>query len=140
MNLKVRDFMTSLILTAEVDTPVIDAARLMAAEDVGSLIVTNADVLAGMVTRKEIIAAQLLSEESYHSLTIEDIMTTPVVTIGPEADLGQIVALMNQAERRHIPVIEGNDIIGVVTATDVIRVLATMKMIADGAPFAEEES
>jgi len=140
VNLKVRDFMTSLILTAEVDTPVIDAARLMAAEDVGSLIVTNADVLAGMVTRKEIIAAQLLSEESYHSLTIEDIMTTPVVTIGPEADLGQIVALMNQAERRHIPVIEGNDIIGVVTATDVIRVLATMKMIADGAPFAEEES
>ncbi len=140
VNLKVRDFMTSLILTAEVDTPVIDAARLMAAEDVGSLIVTNADVLAGMVTRKEIIAAQLLSEESYHSLTIEDIMTTPVVTIGPEADLGQIVALMNQAERRHIPVIEGNDIIGVVTATDVIRVLATMKMIADGAPLGEEEN
>jgi len=139
-NLKVRDFMTSLILTAEVDTPVIDAARLMAAEDVGSLIVTNADVLAGLVTRKEIIAAQLLSEESYHSLTIEDIMTTPVVTIGPEADLGQIVALMNQAERRHIPVIEGNDIIGVVTATDVIRVLATMKMIADGAPIVEEEN
>ncbi|MDH4214996.1 MAG: CBS domain-containing protein [Candidatus Thorarchaeota archaeon] len=132
--------MTSLILTAEIDTPVIDAARLMAAEDVGSLIVTNADVLAGIVTRKEIIAAQLLSEELYHSLTIEDIMTTPVVTIGPDADLGQIVALMNQAERRHIPVIEGNDIIGVVTATDVIRVLATMKMIADGAPVAEEEN
>jgi len=140
VNLKVRDFMTSLILTAEIDTPVIDAARLMAAEDVGSLIVTNADVLAGIVTRKEIIAAQLLSEELYHSLTIEDIMTTPVVTIGPDADLGQIVALMNQAERRHIPVIEGNDIIGVVTATDVIRVLATMKMIADGAPVAEEEN
>lgn len=140
VNLKVRDFMTSLILTAEIDTPVIDAARLMAAEDVGSLIVTNADVLAGIVTRKEIIAAQLLSEELYHSLTIEDIMTTPVVTIGPEADLGQTVALMNQAERRHIPVIEGNDIIGVVTATDVIRVLATMKMIADGAPVAEEEN
>jgi CBS domain-containing protein len=138
-NLQVRDFMTSLILTAEIDTPVIEAARIMAAEDVGSLIVTNADVLAGMVTRKEVIAAQLLSEELYHSLTLEDIMMSPVVTISPDADLGQVIALMNQAERRHIPVIEGNDIIGVVTATDVIRVLATMKMIADGAPLMEEE-
>jgi CBS domain-containing protein len=137
--LKVRDFMTNLILTADADTPVVDAAKLLAAEDVGSLIVTRADVLAGMVTRKEIIGAQLLSEELYHSLTIEDIMTTPVVTINPDADLGQVVALMNQAERRHIPVIEGNDIIGVVTATDVIRVLATMKMIADGAPIGEED-
>jgi CBS domain-containing protein len=129
--------MTSLILTAEVDTLVVDAAKLLAAEDVGSLIVTKSDVLAGMVTRKEIIGAQLLSEELYHSLTIEDIMTTPVVTINPDADLGQVIALMNQAETRHVPVIEGNDIIGVVTATDVIRVLATMKMIADGAPIVE---
>lgn len=129
--------MTSLILTAEVDTLVVNAAKLLAAEDVGSLIVTKSDVLAGMVTRKEIIAAQLLSEELYHSLTIEDIMTTPVVTINPDADLGQVIALMNQAETRHVPVIEGNDIIGVVTATDVIRVLATMKMIADGAPIVE---
>lgn len=135
--LRVRDFMTSLILTAEVDTLVVDAARLLAAEDVGSLIVTKSDVLAGIVTRKEIIGAQLLSEELYHSLTIEDIMTTPVVTISPDADLGQVIALMNQAETRHVPVIEGNDIIGVVTATDVIRVLATMKMIADGAPMVE---
>jgi CBS domain-containing protein len=131
--------MTSLILTAEVDTHVVDAAKLLAAEDVGSLIVTKSDVLAGIVTRKEIIGAQLLSEELYHSLTIEDIMTTPVVTINPDADLGQVIALMNQAETRHVPVIEGNDIIGVVTATDVIRVLATMKMIADRAPIVEDD-
>ena len=137
--LTVRDFMTSLILTAEVDTPLVNAAKLMAAEDVGSLIVTSSDVMAGIVTRKEVIAAQLLSEELFHTLTLEDIMTTPVVTIGPDADLGQVIALMNQADRLHIPVIEGNDIIGVVTATDVIRVLATMKMIADGAPSVEEE-
>ena len=137
--LRVRDFMTSLILTAEVDTHVVDAAKLLAAEDVGSLIVTKSDVLAGIVTRKEIIGAQLLSEELYHSLTIEDIMTTPVVTINPDADLGQVIALMNQAETRHVPVIEGNDIIGVVTATDVIRVLATMKMIADRAPIVEDD-
>jgi CBS domain-containing protein len=137
-NVKVRDFMTALIITAEADTLVIDAAKLMAAEDIGSLLVTKSDVLAGMVTRREVIASQLLSDESYQSLSVEDIMTTPVVTIGPDADIGQAIALMNQTGKRHIPVIEGNDIIGLVATTDIIRVLATMKLIADGAPLVED--
>ncbi len=128
--------MTALIVTSDADTMVKDAAKVMAAEDVGSLLVTKADVLAGMVTRREIVGAHLLS--SYQSLTVEEIMVTPVVTIGPEADIGQTITLMNQTGRRCIPVIEGNDIIGVVTTTDVIRVLATMKLIADGASIEED--
>ncbi|MHA1948615.1 MAG: CBS domain-containing protein [Candidatus Thorarchaeota archaeon] len=136
--MQVRDFMTSLIITAEAETLVKDAAKLMAAEDIGSLLVTKADVLAGMVTRREVIGAHLLSSESYQTLTVEDIMTTPVVTIGPDADIGQTISLINQTGRRRIPVIEGNDIIGVVTTTDIIRVLATMKLIADGAPMDED--
>lgn len=138
IGLHVRDFMTKMILTADIDTLVKDAAKLMAAEDVGSLLVTKNEVLAGMVTRREVIGAHLLSEESYQNLTLKDIMTTPVVTIGPEADLGQTIALMNKTDKKRIPVIEGDDIIGVVTTTDVIRVLATMKLIADSAPLAED--
>ena len=130
--------MTALIITAEADTLVVDAAKLMAAEDIGSLLVTKADVLAGMVTRREVIGAQVFSDETYQNLSVEDIMTTPVVTIGPDADLGQAISLINQTGKRHIPVIEGNDIIGLVATTDIIRVLATMKLIADGAPEGED--
>ena len=137
--LQVKDFMTSLVITTEIDTPVVDAAKLMAIDDVGSLIVTKSDVLAGIVTRREIIGARLFSDESYQSLVIGDIMTTPVVTIGPEAELGQAIGLMNQTGKRRIPVIEGNDIIGMISATDIIRVLATMKFIADGSTEEEEE-
>ncbi|MCK4566376.1 MAG: CBS domain-containing protein [Candidatus Thorarchaeota archaeon] len=137
--LQVKDFMTSLVITAEVDTPVVEAAKLMAIDDVGSLIVTKSDVLAGMVTRREIIGARLFSEESYQSLLIGDIMTTPVVTIGPDAELGQAIGLMNQTGKHRIPVIEGNDIIGMVSSTDIIRVLATMKLIADGSTEEEED-
>jgi len=130
--LEVREFMTSLVVTVEIDTPVREAAKLMALDDVGSLIVTKSEVLAGMVTRREIIGARLFSEESYKTLVVGDIMTTPVVTVGPDADLGQVIGLMNQTGKRRIPVIEGDDIIGMVSATDVISVLATMKLIADG--------
>jgi CBS domain-containing protein len=137
-NVRVRDIMTSMIITADADTLVIDAARLMAAEDVGSLLITKAEVLAGLVTRREIVGAQLLSKESFQSLRVKDIMTTPVVTIGPEADLGQAISLINQTGYRYIPVIEGHDIIGLIATTDIIRVLATMKLIADGAEEEEE--
>ena len=137
--MQVKDFMTSLVVTTEIDTPVVDAAKLMAIDDVGSLIVTKSDVLAGIVTRKEVIGARLFSDESYQSLVIGDIMTTPVVTIGPEAELGQAIGLMNQTGKRRIPVIEGNDIIGMISSTDIIRVLATMKFIADGSTEEEEE-
>jgi CBS domain-containing protein len=122
--------MSDVIITAECSTLVIDAAKLMAAEAVGSLIVTKDDVLVGLVTRSEIISAQLLSDDVYHTLKLEDIMETPVVTINPDADLGQIIALMDQCGCKHIPVIDGNEIIGIVTATDIIGVLATMKLIA----------
>jgi len=130
--LEVRDFMTSLIVTAEIDTPVREAAKLMALDDVGSLIVTKSDVLAGLVTRREVIGARLFSEEAYQTLVVGDIMTTPVVTVGPDADLGQVIGLMNKTGKRRIPVIEGDDITGMVSASDIIRVLATMKLIVDG--------
>jgi len=129
----VKDFKTAIIVTADHDALVSDAAKLMAAENVGSLIITKRDVLAGLVTRRELIGAQLLSDELYHTLTLEEIMVTPVVTISPEADLGQVIALMNQTGRRHIPVIEGDDITGMVSSSDIIRVLATVKLLAQGA-------
>lgn len=132
--------MTSPIVAAEYDTVVVEAARLMAAEDISTLIVTKSDVLAGIVTRREIVSAQLLSEEAYHKLVLSDIMTTPVITIDPEADLGQVIALMNQTGEKHVSVVEGDAIIGIITATDVIRVLATMKVIADGATLLVPDS
>jgi CBS domain-containing protein len=129
----VKDFMTSMIITAEVHALVVDAAKLMAVENVGSLIVTKDEVLAGMVTRKDIIAAQLLSDDVFHTLTLEDVMETPVVTVSPDAEIGQVIAIMNQTGRTYIPVIEGDDITGVVSSSDVIRALATLKLIATGA-------
>ncbi len=135
----VKDFMTSLIMTAETDVLVSDAAKLMAFERIGSLIVTRSEVLVGMVTRQDILEARLMSDETYITLTLEEIMHSPVVSISPDADLGQLVSLMNQTGKRHIPVLSGDEVIGLVSTSDVIRVLATVKLIADGAASDDEE-
>lgn len=139
MHMIVKDFMTSLIVTADTSVLVIDAAKLMAIERIGSLIVTRNDVLEGIVTRQDILAARLMSDDTYKSLTLEEIMQSPVISISPDADLGQLVALMNQTEKTHIPVLSGDEIIGLVSPSDVIRTLATVKQIADGAIETDEE-
>ncbi len=125
--------MTHEIVTVDEKTSIVDAARLMAAEDIGSLLVTRDDAIVGIVTQRDVIGAHLLSDTLYHSLTVADVMSTPVVSIGPDVDIWDAVSFMNQTGKQHIPVVEGNVTIGIVTATDVIRVLATMKLIAKGA-------
>jgi CBS domain-containing protein len=130
----VRDFMTSIIITAEVSMSLSEAVKLMAAEDIGSLIVTRGDVLEGLVTSRDIICAQLISPEVYSTMTLEDVMTSPVVSVSGDADLGQVIAIMSKTGKKYLPVMQGNEVIGIVTATDVIRVLATVKGIADALP------
>ncbi|MHA2016580.1 MAG: CBS domain-containing protein, partial [Candidatus Thorarchaeota archaeon] len=105
--MRVKDFMTTILVTADVDTPVVEAARLMAAEEVGSLIVTRGDEMVGIVTQRDIIEAQLMSSEFYEKLTVGDIMATQVVSISPDADLWQAIALMDQTGKKHIPVVSG---------------------------------
>ncbi len=131
--MQVREFMTSILVTSDISMHVSDAAKLMAAEDIGSLVITKGDTMVGIVTQRDLISAQLLSPEAYEGLRLGDIMTTEVVSISPSADLWQAIALMDRTGKKHIPVVDGNQTIGMVTTTDLIRVLATMKMIAGGA-------
>jgi len=140
MHMIVKDFMTSLIVTADTSVLVIDAAKLMAIERIGSLIVTRNDVLEGIVTRQDVLAARLMSDDTYKSLTVEEIMQSPVVSISPDADLGQLVTLMNQTGKTHIPVLSGDEIIGLVSSSDIIRTLATVKQIADGAILDDDDT
>lgn len=136
--MQVREFMTSIIITADKDMPLVDAIRLMAAEEIGSLIVTSGDVLEGIVTERDAMSAFLLSNDVFRSLALKDVMIKPVITISPDADIGQTIALMDQTGQKHIPVVEGNDVIGIVTSTDVIRVLATLKLVVDAVPVDED--
>jgi len=135
----VKDFMTSIIITAETDVLVSDAAKLMAIERIGSFIVTRSEVLVGLVTRHDILAARLMSDDTYATLTLEEIMQSPVISISPDAAIDQLISLMNQTGNRHVPVMSGDEVIGIVSSSDVIRVLATVKLLSDGVSSIDEE-
>ncbi|MEM2142396.1 MAG: CBS domain-containing protein [Candidatus Thorarchaeota archaeon] len=125
-------FMTPDIVAVDEDTPVTEAAKLMAVEDIGSLLVMRNDVLVGILTMRDVISAQLLSDQTFHSLVVRDIMSSPLVSVTPDADLWEVVKLMDNTGKHHIPVVSGSAAIGIVTASDIIRALATIRLVEEG--------
>jgi CBS domain-containing protein len=118
---QIRDVMTSNPTTVERSTSVLEAAKVMAGEDVGPLPVTDGGRLTGIVTDRDIVTRVLAEERDPQSTTVGDICSSDLVTVTPEDDLDQALRKMASAQVRRLPVVEGDRIIGIVAQADVAR-------------------
>jgi acetoin utilization protein AcuB len=130
---RVADLMTGPLLTLGHDASVAQAWGIMQARGVRHLPVLDADRrLIGILTDHDlrlVILARCLEEEpgalarTLARLRVDEIMTWAVVTIGPDADLREAARLMHQRGLGALPVADGGRVVGMLTATDVIRAL-----------------
>jgi CBS domain-containing protein len=118
---QIRDVMTSNPTTVERSTNVLEAAKVMAGEDVGPLPVTDGGRLVGIITDRDIVTRLLAEERDPQSTTVGDICSSDLVTVTPEDDLGQALRTMASAQVRRLPVVEGDRIVGIVAQADVAR-------------------
>jgi CBS domain-containing protein len=118
---QIRDVMTSNPTTVERSTSALEAAKVMAGEDVGPLPVTDGGRLVGIVTDRDIVTRVLAEERDPQSTTVGDICSSDLVTVTPEDDLDQALRKMASAQVRRLPVVEGDRIIGIVAQADVAR-------------------
>ena len=118
---QIRDVMTSNPTTVERSTSVLEAAKVMAGEDVGPLPVTEGGRLVGIVTDRDVVVRVLADERDPQSTTVGDICSSDLVTVTPEDDLEQALRTMASAQVRRLPVVEGDRIIGIVAQADVAR-------------------
>ncbi len=118
---QIRDVMTTNPTTVERSTSVLEAAKVMAGEDVGPLPVTDGGRLVGIVTDRDIVTRVLAEERDAQSTTVADICSSDLVTVTPEDDLDQALRKMASAQVRRLPVVEGDRIIGIVAQADVAR-------------------
>ena len=118
---QIRDVMTSNPTTVERSTSVLEAAKVMAGEDVGPLPVTDGGRLTGIVTDRDIVTRVLAEERDPLSTTVGDICSSDLVTVTPQDDLDQALRKMASAQVRRLPVVEGDRIIGIVAQADVAR-------------------
>jgi len=100
---------------------VYDALRLMADKNIGAVIVRSGEKLEGMFSERDYARKVILLGKTSRETLVKEIMTSPVISIDPDWTADQCMALMTDKRIRHLPVIEDNRLVGVISIGDVVR-------------------
>ena len=103
------------------DAPVLDAIRLMAEKRIGALVVMEAGRLAGIVSERDYARKIVLQGRSSATTPVRDIMTANVIKVGLNDTTDRCMQLVTDRRIRHLPVVEGDAVIGVVSIGDLVK-------------------
>jgi CBS domain-containing protein len=120
-NETVREAMTSSPTTISANAPVVEAARLMASENVGSLPVVDDESLVGMVTDRDLVLNVLAKDVDPHQTTVATVCTQDPVVVAPEDSLDEALQRMAREQVRRLPVVEKERLVGILAQADVSR-------------------
>ena len=107
--------------TVPPDARVFDALKLMAEKNVGALVVAEGGKLAGIITERDYARKVILLGKSSHDIPVREIMTAKVVTVQPGQTVEDCMALMTARRTRHLPVMEGERLIGILSIGDLVK-------------------
>ena len=120
---QVRDLMTENPTTCEPSTTAVEAARVMASEDVGPVPVVEGGRVVGIVTDRDLVVRILAEGKDPSSTTIGEIASSDLVTVQPDSELEEAERLMADSQVRRLPVVEGDRLVGIVAQADIARAL-----------------
>ena len=110
------------LVTASPEQTAAEAIRTMVDAGVGSVVVTEANQPVGIFTERDVL--RLTSEgPDFDEVRVGDVMTTQLVTLSPDDDILDAARLMGEKKIRHLPVLEGENLLGMVGIREVVRVL-----------------
>ena len=109
------------IYSVKPDDPVFTAIKKMAEHHVGALLVMSGDRLAGIISERDYARKVVLLGRSSSETPVADIMTERVVCVQMKNTVEECMALMTDKRIRHLPVLSGEQVIGVVSIGDLVR-------------------
>ena len=111
------------------DDPVLAAIQTMADHYVGALLVMRGDELVGIVSERDYARKIVLKGRSSSATPVRDIMTAPVITIGPNDTVDTCMRLCTDSRVRHLPVVEGGKVIGIVSIGDLVKAVISEQSV-----------
>ena len=113
----------SEVWSVEPETKMIEALQLMADKNVGALMVTEGEKLAGIISERDYARKVILKGKSSTDVPVKEIMTSKVFVISPDTSIQECMAFMTEQRIRHLPVLEDDKLVGIITEADFLRAL-----------------
>lgn len=114
------------------DATVFDAVAKMAENDIGSLIVTDGEAAIGIITERHYARNVVLKGKTSPTTSVREIMEREFITARPEQSVEECMSLMTDEHVRHLPVIEGTKIIGIVSIGDLVKsIIGDQRFVID---------
>lgn len=109
------------------DATVYDALQLMAARNVGAVLVLDDGELVGILSERDYARQVILKGKASRDTPVRDIMTTSVVSVSPDRTIDDCMALMTERRIRHLPVLQSDVLLGVLSIGDVVKAVISEK-------------
>lgn len=129
--LAVRDVMTRTVVTATPEMTAAQAGKKMVEKRVGSIIIVTDDKPVGIVTESDMVAKVIFKNVKPSSIKLEQLMSKPLITTKSSDDVHDAVLMMVQKKIRRLPVLDGDELVGIITDADVIQVSSEVNQILD---------
>jgi CBS domain-containing protein len=121
--MKISEIMTKATVTDAADDSLAEAAARMWNAQTGSLLVMDGENLVGIITERDLLRSVAQGQDP-RQVTVKDLMRTDLITVGPQTTLKEAAKLMATKWIRHLPVVEGSRVVGIVSQRDLTGVLA----------------
>jgi predicted transcriptional regulator len=122
---KVEDLMEKSVMSVGMNTSVKDCAKAMAKRGVSCAVVTQESVAIGITTERDFVSKVLAEGVDPKKVLVRDVMSTPLITIAPDATITEAAGLMAQYRIRRLVVVDSTGaFVGILTTGDIARSLA----------------
>jgi CBS domain-containing protein len=110
------------VVSIRADASVLEAARVMNTHRIGALVVTEGGKVIGIFTERDILNRVVAAERDAAATLVRDVMTTPVAVCAPQTTRLECRTVMRHRRIRHLPVVDGDRLVGIVSIGDVLEV------------------
>ena len=119
-----------MIWSVAPETTVFDGIKLMSHKNVGALLVMKDGKLSGMFSERDYTRKVILNGKSSKTTAVREIISSPVISVTPQQTIEECMRLMTEHRVRHLPVLNGDRVVGIVSIGDLVNWIISAQHVA----------